>query len=93
VDRKCPAECIYQLRDDLDPSTTEKGGMVTKVESVKEHQTLTKRLIDEWIVTSSPLFSNKIPLEMTRQEEHREELRSYLNKIARQPLIPTDYLS
>lgn len=91
IDQKCPAECAYILQTE-DNASLDSSVKKTKVDSLKELTDITIRLFDYWCEMPVPNFGGKIPSEMSRTEEGREELKSFLSSIEDILILPEGYL-
>ena len=90
MDLRCPEECSYSLK-----KNTEKNEFLnyhTKVDSIEENYELMKRIIDRWFSMPSKVFKDKIPSQMIKTAEGKNQLQLYFDNNKLPANIPLDYL-
>ena len=86
IDRKCPVECSYAIKENDDLS------LQTKADSISEYTELLKKQIDKWISIPQKVFGNEIPRNMAETEIGRKRLTEFFQQFKVNSLVPLSYL-
>jgi len=86
IDRKCPSECSYALKETDDLS------LKTKADSIAEYTDLLKKQIDKWISLPQKIFGDEIPRNMAESESGQQRLIEFFQQFQINSLIPLSYL-
>jgi tetratricopeptide (TPR) repeat protein len=88
LDGKCPIECSYNYQKE-DGSTFY---LKNKVDSIAEQEGFIKLQMDRWIDSEVPELNGRIPRDLAKSEEGKQEILKLfpIDKIP--PYMPIDYL-